>query len=761
MPPKRNNGPTTSEDMAQPDQTGGPGPASDSEKEDLHSLIRSFMVKQQQREERQEVKWRHLHHQFTQLQAEMQQMQVNFTPRRGEIESSSTVEPPAPPHSQGQAPLLSQAYRSAVGVVEHAPYPVVLGRDVPTLLDLLPHTEKLAEVMVVTRSQRELITNSEFWEELPYASSPKTKKSRRERRREKIKGTVINPRKTTFTTSWWQWWDSSTRSERECLNTVKYTSAMPPKRNNGPTTSEDMAQPDQTGGPGPASDSEKEDLHSLIRSFMVKQQQREERQEVKWRHLHHQFTQLQAEMQQMQVNFTPRRGEIESSSTVAPPAPPHSQGQAPLLTELADAYITAKKSSWVPNRPPRRQELPVCHACGQKGHKKPNCPTRRMTKNSFFVIPVNDGDNTSSKTKQEAVLQVKIGRKMFTALIDTGQAYRLAVGVVEHAPYPVVLGRDVPTLLDLLPHTEKSADVMVVTRSQRFGMTTPATAGGKIFLIFYGLIGCAATILFFNLFLERIITVLAFVLKSCHEVKRRRKGVLPHSGHARVHREDSLAGWKPSVYCVMLILCMAAIIISCCASAMYSTIEGWAYLDSLYFCFVAFSTIGFGDMVSSQRASYENQSAYRVVNFLFILMGVCCIYSLFNVISIIIKQVLNWLLKKLKIPCRHCPRRPLRPRRNAVMPSRLRTQVRNISIDTDAVNDSETDGRRLSGEMISMRDFLAANKVNLAIMQKQLSETANGHPRASGSTNKHNGFSGGVGALGIMNNRLAETSVDR
>ncbi len=299
-----------------------------------------------------------------------------------------------------------------------------------------------------------------------------------------------------------------------------------------------------------------------------------------------------------------------------------------------------------------------------------------------------------------------------------------------------------------------------------FGMTTPATVGGKIFLIFYGLIGCAATILFFNLFLERMITVLAFVLKSCHGVQRRRKGVLPHdsrqdSSDTRLNREDSLAGWKPSVYCVMLILCVAAIIISCCASAMYSSIEGWGYLDSLYFCFVAFSTIGFGDMVSSQRASYENQTVYRIGNFFFILMGVCCIYSLFNVISIVIKQVLNWLLKKLEIPCRHCPRRSLWPRRNAVMPAHVRARVRNISIDTDAVNDSETDGRRMSGEMISMRDFLAANKVNLAIMQKQLSETANGHPRPCGSTSRHNGFSGGVGALGIMNNRLAETSVDR
>ncbi|XP_067116637.1 potassium channel subfamily K member 13a [Osmerus mordax] len=303
-----------------------------------------------------------------------------------------------------------------------------------------------------------------------------------------------------------------------------------------------------------------------------------------------------------------------------------------------------------------------------------------------------------------------------------------------------------------------------------FGMTTPATVGGKIFLIFYGLIGCASTILFFNLFLERIITVLAFVLKSCHELRHHRQAVVLHPGHQGVplrDERDSLAGWKPSVYYVMLILCMAAILISCCASAMYSAIEGWAYLDSLYFCFVTFSTIGFGDMVSSQRAAYgENQAAYRFANFLFLLMGVCCIYSLFNVISIVIKQTLNWLLRRMDLVCRGCcpAGKRFRPRRNAVMPAgAAHPQARrNISIETDAVNESETDGgRRMSGEMISMKDFLAVNKVNLALMQKQLSEAANGNARPSGSTNRENGFCGGVGALGIMNNRLAETSVDR
>ncbi|OWK10684.1 KCNK12 [Cervus elaphus hippelaphus] len=243
-----------------------------------------------------------------------------------------------------------------------------------------------------------------------------------------------------------------------------------------------------------------------------------------------------------------------------------------------------------------------------------------------------------------------------------------------------------------------------------FGMTTPATVGGKAFLIAYGLFGCAGTILFFNLFLERIISLLAFIMRACRERQLRRSGLLPATFRrgSALSEADCLAGWKPSVYHVLLILGLFAVLLSCCASAMYTSVEGWDYVDSLYFCFVTFSTIGFGDLVSSQHAAYRNQGLYRLGNFLFILLGVCCIYSLFNVISILIKQ-----------------------------------------------------GRRLSGELISMRDLTASNKVSLALLQKQLSETANGYPRSVCVNTRQNGFSGGVGALGIMNNRLAETSASR
>lgn len=332
-------------------------------------------------------------------------------------------------------------------------------------------------------------------------------------------------------------------------------------------------------------------------------------------------------------------------------------------------------------------------------------------------------------------------------------------------------------------------------------MTTPATIAGKIFLIFYGLIGCAATILFFNLFLERIITMLAYIMRWCHERRLRFAGVGVASRDESSGEEDSLEGWKPSVYYVMLILGLASVLIACSASTLYSSMENWSYVDSLYFCFVAFSTIGFGDLVSSQRQRYESQEAYLLGNYLFILIGVCCIYSLFNVISIIIKQTLNWIVGKLVCsghsrpcsccasscwwPC--CPELKNKNHSRGHLPAHLRKKClkrnkvqpiaphrpagrhRYTEGSVDTVCDSETDagaaagggrgGRRLSEEMISVNEFTASNKVSLALLQKQLSETAHQGPRQS--YNHQNGFSGGIGALAFMNNRLQETSVDR
>ncbi|XP_070825767.1 potassium channel subfamily K member 13 [Chaetodon trifascialis] len=175
-----------------------------------------------------------------------------------------------------------------------------------------------------------------------------------------------------------------------------------------------------------------------------------------------------------------------------------------------------------------------------------------------------------------------------------------------------------------------------------FGVTAPSTATGKVLLVFYGLLGCSAAILFFNLFLERVITLLSLLISRCH---RWRTG---HSGlEGRASEGNRNEEWNPSAHQVTLLLFVAVVLVACGAASLYSAMEGWTYLESLYFCFVAFSTVGFGDFVSSQREHHEDTWMYQVSNCLLMLLGVCCTYSLFNAMSVIIKQGLNWMLMLL------------------------------------------------------------------------------------------------------------------
>ncbi|KAF7992657.1 hypothetical protein HCN44_005001 [Aphidius gifuensis] len=214
-----------------------------------------------------------------------------------------------------------------------------------------------------------------------------------------------------------------------------------------------------------------------------------------------------------------------------------------------------------------------------------------------------------------------------------------------------------------------------------YGTTTPQTQLGKAAVIFYGFFGCSGGILFFNLFLERIITFLAWILRSLHLrrlKKRLRKTTLASrrnrtSNNQRTYLPDilddddddddmDLDHWKPSVYWVMLYLIIFSCSIACFGAIIYSNIEGWSFIDSLYFCFVSFATIGFGDFVSTEKIYYSYNQIYRIGNFIILVLGCCCIYSLLNVTSIVIKQILNCFIIKLhcknkKMAAPHLPRR--------------------------------------------------------------------------------------------------------
>lgn len=291
-----------------------------------------------------------------------------------------------------------------------------------------------------------------------------------------------------------------------------------------------------------------------------------------------------------------------------------------------------------------------------------------------------------------------------------------------------------------------------------YGSYTPNTNAGKIFVILYGFVGCAGGILFFNLFLERMITFLAFLLRELY-VRR----LMSRLDATDEHRDVLIADWKPSIYSVMVCLFVSVVSIGSVAVPTYAALEGWSYVETAYYCFVSFATIGFGDYVAAQ-GWYRHSNVYVLANIFVLAIGCCFLYSVFNVISIVLKQILNWLIDRMKevgIVCRLRGKRrrseralrkaSLRMQRERRQNHRRRSSIyivrqRNAATDRQSVAAGEnakipsprfgaasgvevelTDGdaRKLSDDgLISMKDFFTSNQVSLALMQKQLQECA-------------------------------------
>lgn len=150
-------------------------------------------------------------------------------------------------------------------------------------------------------------------------------------------------------------------------------------------------------------------------------------------------------------------------------------------------------------------KIPICYLCGQEGHTKPMCPRNTSKLAQMCSVP-GSGLSVSSSIPE---VVVHVNGVEARALVDTGsvqtlveahlaptnlwdfnhtitvccihgdekhyptaevyldvqgQCYMLRVGLIDHLPYPVVLGRDLPILFDLL--TPSQSCNVALTRAQ-------------------------------------------------------------------------------------------------------------------------------------------------------------------------------------------------------------------------------------------------------------------------------------------------------
>lgn len=114
-----------------------------------------------------------------------------------------------------------------------------------------------------------------------------------------------------------------------------------------------------------------------------------------------------------------------------------------------------------------------------------------------------------------------------------------------------------------------------------YGHMVPETLWGRLFCILYALFGIPITALMLRSVGNRITEwIIAMIKQFDRKV---------------YNRETENAEIKSAI----IAFCLLWLIILLPAIAFANIETGWDYLGSVYYCFITFSTIGFGDLVPS------------------------------------------------------------------------------------------------------------------------------------------------------------------
>ncbi|XP_068593469.1 potassium channel subfamily K member 3a [Cebidichthys violaceus] len=175
-------------------------------------------------------------------------------------------------------------------------------------------------------------------------------------------------------------------------------------------------------------------------------------------------------------------------------------------------------------------------------------------------------------------------------------------------------------VLDLKPHKAgvqwKFAGsfyfAITVITTIGYGHAAPSTYGGKVFCMFYALLGIPLTLVMFQSVGERINTFVRYLLhrlKKCIGMR---------------HTEVSMV----NMVIIGFISCMSTL---CVGALAFSHFEGWSFFHAYYYCFITLTTIGFGDYVALQsKQALQNKPEYVAFSFIYILTGLAVIGAFLN-----------------------------------------------------------------------------------------------------------------------------------
>ncbi|KAM9445242.1 potassium channel subfamily K member 15 isoform 2-T2 [Clarias gariepinus] len=147
-----------------------------------------------------------------------------------------------------------------------------------------------------------------------------------------------------------------------------------------------------------------------------------------------------------------------------------------------------------------------------------------------------------------------------------------------------------------------------------YGHAAPGTDAGKIFCMFYAVLGIPLTLVMFQSLGERMNTFVRFLLhrgKKCLGFRR-----------TSISMENMVL--------VGFLSCLGTLGLG---AAAFSHFEGWTFFHAYYYCFITLTTIGFGDFVALQKkGDLQERTPYVIFSFMYILVGLTVIGAFLNLV---------------------------------------------------------------------------------------------------------------------------------
>ncbi|CAF3539582.1 unnamed protein product [Rotaria sordida] len=170
-----------------------------------------------------------------------------------------------------------------------------------------------------------------------------------------------------------------------------------------------------------------------------------------------------------------------------------------------------------------------------------------------------------------------------------------------------------------------------------YGNISPKTTLGKISTVIYALIGILLVVSWLKLVgdsLALLVTQYYQYFSRCFRRHFKRKKIPLQE---KIYLDEKVPFWVPITLLILYLLA---------GSVLFATWEGWSYIDSAYFSFITFTTIGFGDLVPGET-TITHRNGRSLICAIYLLFGVMLTALSFKLIQEDIDRIKSCLFQRL------------------------------------------------------------------------------------------------------------------